>query len=208
MTINIALATSDALVFGCDSVASATTPFLDPFNITWEHDDKGNILQDANGKWTLKFDVNDLNRVVTNAWGGVTKMFEIHSRPSPLVAVTAGVAKLNERPIASYAPDFITAHSDLDDSDTIAAEFLKYMRAAYETHFKDSTLPEPLREGPEFLIGGYGQHDDFPSIYRIRTQQNHVVNEFGPHGTIGNTASLGTVSLTPWNVLCAVTMVT
>ena len=184
MTINIALATSDSLVFGCDSVASATTPFLDPFSVNWERDDDGKILEDANGKWTLKFDVSDLSRVVTNAWGGVTKMFEIHASPSPLVAVTAGVAKLNERPIASYAADFVTANKSLNHCDSIAAEFLKYMRAAYDEHFKDSTLPEVLREGPEFLVGGYGLHDDFPSIYRVRVRENDVVKEFGPGGTI------------------------
>lgn len=187
MTINIGLATSDALVFGCDSVASATTPFLDPFGMKWEHDTEGKLLQDADGKFSLKFDFNDLNRVVTNAWGGVTKMFELHAHPSPIVGVTAGVAKLNERPIASYATDFFALDENrhLKSSNEIAAVFLKFMRAAYEEHYKGSGEPESIREGPEFLVGGYGEDEPFPSIYRIRVKENDVTMEFGPSGRIG-----------------------
>ncbi len=111
------------------------------------------MLQDADGKFTLKFDYRDLNPVVTNAWGGVTKMFEIHGNPSPLVAVTAGMANLRERPIASYARDFLswTTTSALSGSDDVADEFLKFVRNIYDEHYRDSGLPENIREGPEFL---------------------------------------------------------
>ncbi len=145
------------------------------------------MLQDADGKFTLKFDYRDLNPVVTNAWGGVTKMFEIHGNPSPLVAVTAGMANLRERPIASYARDFLswTTTSVLNGSDDVADEFLKFVRNIYDEHYSDSGLPENIREGPEFLIGGYGEHEDFPSIYRIRVRDNFIQKEFGPGGQIG-----------------------
>lgn len=114
MTINIALATSDALVLGCDSVASAREYFLRPFGTGLQRDSKGELLQDGDGNFTMKFNFTDLSSVVTNAWGGVTKMFQIHEQPATLVAITAGTAKLNDRPTASYAADFLSLADNKD----------------------------------------------------------------------------------------------
>jgi hypothetical protein len=50
-----------------------------------------------------------------------------------------------------------------------------------------SPLPEALRDGPEFLVGGYGASEDFPSIYRIRVRENSVVKQFGRDGEMGAT---------------------
>src|SRR5262249_39721568 len=36
----------------------------------------------------------------------------------------------------------------------------------------DSALPEQFREGPEFLVGGFGTIDAFPSLYRVNVQEN------------------------------------
>ncbi len=91
MTINVALATSDALVIGCDSIASTVTYFVDPIAIHARRESA--LTPDASGKYTLEFTAEDIEPVVTNAWGGVTKMFEIHPKPSPIVAATAGLAK-------------------------------------------------------------------------------------------------------------------
>src|SRR5438874_814693 len=123
------LVTSEALVLGCDSVASTSSYFLDPISLPWELDADGKALQDANGKFMLKFGYSDYQSVVTNAWGGVTKMFEIHPSPSPVVAITAGLAKLNDRPMASYANQFLADCSQrnpkLVSIETICRQFLK-----------------------------------------------------------------------------------
>jgi hypothetical protein len=60
---------------------------------------------DPDGKLTLKVGGGDYEMVVTNAWGGVTKMFQLTDAPAPMVAVTAGLAKLNERTSASLVPN-------------------------------------------------------------------------------------------------------
>jgi hypothetical protein len=74
MTVNIGLVTSDAVVLGCDSVASTTNYFLDPIALPWVKGADGKHLKDANGKFSLSFDFDDYQPLVTNAWGGVTKM--------------------------------------------------------------------------------------------------------------------------------------
>jgi hypothetical protein len=183
MTINVALATSDALVLGCDSIASTTAYFLDPMAIPWRKDAKGEFVKGAGGKLVLDFDPRtDFQEVVTNAWGGVTKLFPIHPIPSPVVAMTAGLAKLNNRPIASIAGDFFAAQEQktkkLVKIDKICNAFLAFMREAYEKHYKDRNVPDVIKMAPSFLIGGYGRDDPFPSILRINVKENKVTPAF------------------------------
>ena len=94
MTVNVGLVTSDALVLGCDSVASVTEPLLDPLRFLELDEDGKVVLDEKTGKLAIKFGFQDLQQRVTSVWGGVTKMFQIHPAPSPAVAVTAGAAKL------------------------------------------------------------------------------------------------------------------
>ena len=78
MTTNIGLVTSDAVVLGCDSIASASTHYLNPFAMKWERDSAGNIVKDANGKWSVKFDYDDLKC----RHGRLGRRAEIISNPS------------------------------------------------------------------------------------------------------------------------------
>ena len=187
MTVNIGLVTSDAVVLGCDSVASTTNYFLDPIALPWTKGADGKHLQDANGKFSLSFDFDDYQPLVTNAWGGVTKLFQIHGNPSPVVAVTAGLAKLKDRPIASWAGEFFAQRmkrtKKLVNVQVICEQFLEFMRAKYLDHYKGSSLPEMLKDGPEFIVGGFGRDDEFPSLYRINVQTNKMVCEFGASQT-------------------------
>jgi hypothetical protein len=192
MTINIALKTSDVLVLGCDSTASATGYYLDPFSLGYETDDKGEPVLDPTGKMTLKFKFDELEPLVTNSWVGVTKMFPIHSIPAPMVAVTSGIAKLNERSIANYAAEFFEGHKNpvgTPSAREICDEFLKFFREKYEEHYRDSTLPEGLRDGPHFLVGGYGSADYLPSLYRLNIPKNEIHEHFG--GPVGGLAWAG-----------------
>ena len=193
MTVNVGLITSGALVFGCDSVASTVQPLLDPFG-RLETDEDGNLVQDEDGKLTAKFEWQDLRRVVISAWGGVTKMFQIHPHPSPVVAVTAGTAVLLERSIASHAEDFFRTHKAywsnpahpkrLVNVEPICNAFLAFMRLRYDEHYDGSPIPEGLRTGPEFLVGGIGRDDTFPSLYRVSVQENSIESDF-PEGEFG-----------------------
>jgi len=183
MTVNIALLTSDAVILGCDSIASTTGYFLDPIALEWDKGPDGKYLQDENKKFILRFNYDDWLPLVTNAWGGVTKLFLIHPKPTPVAAVTTGLAKLNERPIASLAAEFLAMHErrkkkHLVQVEVICNEFLKFMREKYLQNYKDTKLPEEMREGPEFLVGGFGRDDEFPCVYRINVQRNRVKRQW------------------------------
>jgi hypothetical protein len=190
MTINIAVATCDALILGCDSIASTAQYYVDPFKVGWEKDPSGKVAVDPDGRFTLKIATENFEQLVTNAWGGVTKMFQITDAPSPMVAVTAGLAKLNDRTIASYGAEFFSIQKGrpkkqkLEDCKAICDAFLKFVKKGYDIQYKGSTVLPQFREGPEFLVGGFGRKDDFPSLFRIsvqnaRVQEQLAKGEFG-----------------------------
>jgi hypothetical protein len=185
MTINVGLVTSEALILGCDSTASSGDYYLDPFVAGMEKDADGNIAFDADGKATTKFDFGELQHIVTDAWGGVTKMFPLCSKYCNVAAVTAGAASLNKRIISSLAAEYhgkpkVPGKSKKQPRTVkeVAEGFLEFMRAEYDEHYRDSDMPESAREGPEFLIGGFGQNDKFPVAYRVRVKQGTAKEEF------------------------------
>ena len=181
MTINIALVTSEAIVFGCDSTASATTHLLDVFH----HIEPG-AQPDGDGRLAVRFSPNDLKPVVVNSLSGVRKMFEIGSNRVPTVAVAAGVAKLKDRTITSLGLEFQQRKRAVRSSSVkiLAEEFLEFMRGYYDQHYAGSTIPEEFRSGPEFLVGGFGSGAKFPALYRVKVKANVVETDFS-RGTGG-----------------------
>ena len=198
MTINVGLITSEALILGCDSTASTGDFYLDPFADGLQRGPDGKILLDADGRATIKFDFGELQHIVTDAWGGVTKMFPLCSKYCTVAGVTSGSASLNGRIISSLAADYHrkpkVAGKTKKQPRTVkdvAEGFLEFMRAEYDEHYKDSPMPESAREGPEFLVGGFGQNDKFPCIFRVRVKHGTVKEEFaaGNGGLVWNAQS-------------------
>lgn len=199
MTINVMLVTGDALILGCDSIASRGTYYIDPFELGLQADEAGATIVDGDGNYSVKFKFDQIEHIVTDAWGGVTKMFCLCEDSCHVAAVTSGAAALNGRTISSLASEFreqrrratrlrtvkvrtatgtSTPPPPARTVEGVAKEFLTFMRAEYEEHYKDSPLPANLRDGPEFLIGGYGGSDKFPSSYRVRIKENDVRTDF------------------------------
>ena len=71
-------------------------------------------------------------------------MFPVRPPPSPVVAVTAGMAKLKDRTIASYAEEFCEIQTRKDDAKKlvnvkpICRAFLQFMRKRYVSHYRGS----------------------------------------------------------------------
>jgi hypothetical protein len=201
MTINVGLVTSEAFILGCDSTASTGDLYLDPLAIGLEKDSAGKTVMDGDGRVTVKFKFEHLQNIITDAWGGVTKMFPLCSRYCTVAAVTSGAASLNGRTISSLAGEYHSKPKALRVGKAAAKQprtvkevaegFLAFMRTEYEEHYKNSTMPEPAREGPEFLIGGFGQNDKFPAAYRVRVKENTCDEEFasGDAGLVWNAQS-------------------
>jgi hypothetical protein len=169
MTINVAVVTNEYVVLGCDSVASITQSFLNPVRFA-QKDALGNYIQDADGKFVARFAYEDLQEVVTDAWGGVTKMFCLSSAAAtPIAAVTAGLAQLNGKTISSLGYDFERQHAaqPVNNVREVVNTFAAYMGQRYDQHWQASGVPPALRSDVEFLVGGFGEQESFPSLYRI-----------------------------------------
>lgn len=170
MTINVALVTGDAVVLGCDSIASSTQLFLNPLPYL-DKDANGDFSQDDEGRMVARFGFNDLQHVVTDAWGGVTKMFELcGAGQNPCAAVTAGMASLNGRNIASIAGQFrglAAPGGQYGSIEAVANAFVEHVGAQYDAHYAATGDPPEFRNDVEFLIGGFGQGDNFPSLFRV-----------------------------------------
>jgi hypothetical protein len=175
MTINVALLTNEALILGCDSVASVSTPLLDPFRLEWHQ------IEPDKSRVRVEFGFEDLQQVVTESWGGVTKMFLLCESP-PVAAITSGLAKLNDRTMSDLAQEFRerAAAQPRANVKAVAGDFLRYMRRQYQRHYAASKIPESVRDGPEFLVGGFGRADRHPCLYRIRVKEKELLEQFPP----------------------------
>lgn len=192
MTINVALVTSEAIVLGCDSIASSAKYYIDPF-ATAIRDANGNLVRDAKGKMSSTYSFSDMENLVTDYWDGVTKMFRLHGEKDKKVthvaAITTGMATLNDQTMASLANEFLARTARRErrprvQVSVIVNEFLAFMRREYLEHHKKSQLPQQLWEDAEFLVGGYGRDDNFPSLYRVSLKNNtataaYVNGKFG-----------------------------
>lgn len=167
MTINVAVTTSEAIVFGCDSIASASGWFLDPFSYV-ERDGEGNLATDDEGRFIARFPAGALTSVVTDAWGGATKMFALCGGNNPVAAVTAGTAALNGHNIHAIGRRFCEATTgrDFQTVRDVALAFCDFVALEYDTHF--AATDAQFRGDLEFLIGGYGARDTVPSLFRLK----------------------------------------
>lgn len=181
MTINIVLVTNEALIMGCDSIASSTTPAINPFEADIHKDADGKPIKDADGNFLLVFKPEEITTQVTTLLSGVTKGFKIYEKPD-VVALTAGLAQMNSRSMQTISEEFFekqkTRKQKLVNVEAIAKAYLRFLRAEYLRHYKKSPLPKEIRSGPELLVGGFSKHEIFPSIYRVKVKENTCERDF------------------------------
>jgi hypothetical protein len=183
MTINIALITSEALVLGCDSISSVTQYLLDPWPFI-ARDGQGEIVADEANRVTAQFDYGALVPVVTHAFGGVTKMFSLSTGHVEVAAITAGLAKLNEQTIRGIAVEFSHQPREEKTVKEVATSFLLFIKEKFDIHCAESQTPPEFQSDIEFLLGGFGENDSFPSLYRLKVKENSLecVYEKGKSG--------------------------
>ena len=183
MTINVALCTSGALVLGCDSVASIARPLLDPWSYIRRGAD-GSPLYDEDGRLQATFEINDVQSVVTQVFGGVTKIFPLcNTAGTHVAATTAGLAALGGRSMEDLAGEFRSEVDKLNGAgcDTVqgvAERFATFLRGHYDAHYGADPIPDSFKDDIEFLVGGYGGADHFASIWRINMLPNTVVEVY------------------------------
>ena len=175
MTINIAIATYDAIVLGCDSLSSIVEQAVLPFRYGQDgfaRDAQGNELIDAFGNRVVS--VSQVQPFVTNVFGGAQKMFLLYEDDDTSVAaVTAGMATLSGVTIASVAARFRkkNAAGSIGYSSVfeVASAFMAYARQEWERQLDYANAPEeqrPYFPDVQFIAGGYGRDDETSKVFR------------------------------------------
>jgi hypothetical protein len=189
MTVNIGLVTSEALILGCDSIATSTRTVIDPFAAGIALDASQKPLKDKDGNLTISLSPDRFESFVVDVMPGVAKMFPIYDLNNTFVAATtAGLATLRDRAIRSIAADFLDHQTTLKRQfaqvKAVAEAFKNYVKKEYEGQHSGSSIDRKYWDDLKFLVGGIGKNDKMPSLYRIDVKEDLVVEQFaqGEHG--------------------------
>jgi len=186
MTINIALATYDGIILGCDSLSSMVDNVIFPFGGTAEYarDDQGNFIKDANGHLVIAVQPNNISQVATTVFGGVSKIFclyEEHADDTCVAAVTAGLAILGGVTIAEQAKRYRRTRSGkgFDTVEAVARDFFEFCNAIWDEQFKDTPADQRhFQPTVKFIVAGYGAKDSNGKIFQIDVQAQTVTEQF------------------------------
>lgn len=175
LTINIAIATYDAIVLGCDSLSSQVEQAILPFRNGggFARDADGNELIDATGHKVVS--AAELRPYVTNVFGGAQKMFCLYEdEDTTVAAVTSGMATLCGVTIAGVANRFKKKNAGEGATfrtvQAVVEAFLAHVRQEWEAEVEYATAPEELRPyfpDLQFIVGGYGTDDATSKVFKL-----------------------------------------
>lgn len=186
MTINIAIATYDAIVLGCDSLSSQVEQAVLPFRNGggFARDADGNELVDASGSKVIS--AAQLQPYVTNVFGGAQKMFCLYQDDDTTVAaVTAGMATLCGVTIAGIANRFrkknVGEGQTFKSVQAVTECFLAHVRQEWEQEVEYKTAAEELRPyfpDVQFIVGGYGTEDATSKVFKLSVKDMTLNEQF------------------------------
>lgn len=192
MTINVAIATYDSIILGCDSLSSVVRRVIQPFDsATFATDAAGNFLKDANGNYLIALTPENITPIPTHVFGGVNKMFCVYQDEDTSVsAITAGLATLNAVTISGVSKSYKRRCRDnkmqFSTTEAVAVDFLSFVRSEWEREVAyDSVQPDRrhLLSNLYFLIAGFAKDDAYGKVFRLDVAANTCAEEFSdrPH---------------------------
>ncbi len=142
MTTLVALPTKDAVVMGCDSLATASRLLVDPRRLLNSFDEKGRVLRDSDGRDILDFGslLSVAEHVPYDHMTDVDKL--VHLKPLPLGVMFTGITSLGDRTVKSLLREFRRKDPAFRKSTqnytvkSVSGRLLKFFRARYENFFR------------------------------------------------------------------------
>jgi hypothetical protein len=189
LTINIAVATRDAIILGCDSLSSVVETAAFPLRngMGFAKDADGNELIDGEGRRLVP--VGEVRSVVTNVYGGVSKMFSLYDNGGfSVAAVTAGKATLGGLTVAELAKRFCyqnrDAHVSFSTVEAVANSFLEFIRTQWEADVDFANTDPSLRNflpPLQFIVAGHCPDDHVGRVFKLDVAAPACVDTF-PNG--------------------------
>ena len=187
MTTLAAIATKDALIMGCDSLASVTIPMVDPVSLIQYFDTTdGKMKIGTDGQPLLK-DFSTLygyaQDLPYNHMTHVDKLFSLS--PLEMGVMTTGLASIGNFTIKNLINQFKSSDKAFKKGKQqsnytvkgIAERLLTFINTYYLKEFSDKQ-----KQYLEFMIGGYDKRKHIPSILRIYVHDNKIeetIDNFG-----------------------------
>jgi hypothetical protein len=191
MTTLVAVSTKDALVMGCDSLGTVTTPSINPWDLRDFFDEQYDILTDSAGKPLLrKFNqiYEKMEEIPYDQMSHVNKLCSL--QPLPIGVMATGITSISDRTIRSLITELKRNDKGFKDPDkltnftvrSVAQRILAFISPLYDSKYpKDGFRPHL-----ELIIGGYDKKSQVPSINRIYVHQNSIEPTLGdePFGVV------------------------
>lgn len=188
MTINVAIATYDAVVLGCDSLSSRVERAFFPFrnNSSFAVDGDGNQIRDADGNLVVAFRQDQLTYTATSVMGGVRKMFVLYEDSNgqcecSVAAVTSGMATIDGVTIAEHANRYrlglIRDGVKFQTVEDASKHFLEHIYALWECEYARLGYTHPSQAALHFLVAGYCGGDARFKIFRISVEENNCSDQ-------------------------------
>lgn len=190
MTTLAAISTKDALIMGCDSLASVTVPMISPFDLTNFFDPQNNyeLKVDQGGKPLLRnFDIlfDHAQYIPYNHMTHVDKLFSLS--PLEMGVMITGLASIGNFTVKNMINQFKASDKAFKGGKkppnytvkSISERLLEFIRKYYDAQFAEKQKPYL-----EFMIGGYDKQKHIPTILRIYVHDNKIEETFDNFGIV------------------------
>lgn len=186
MTINIALATYDGIILGCDSLSSITSQVIFPFEGACDYavDADGNFMRDGAGKMLIPVTPGNVTQIATTVFGGVSKMFCLYEDDDTCVAaLTSGLAVIGGVTIAEQAKRYRRRNKVVGtvftSVDAVAKDFLAFMRELWDEQYgKTPAADQVYLSSVNFIVAGFGKDETYGKIFQLDVQRNGMFEQF------------------------------
>ena len=177
MTTLVALTTRDALVMGCDSLATFIRTLVDPFDLVEYFDDDFNTKLGADGKPLLDDFSKVYDRAETVPYAHMTHMDKLFAlEPCAMGLMFAGEVAIGDRTVKNLIAEFKSSAKFRRVSATqytlhsVASELLRFLWRHYSTVHQSKRR----RPGLEAILGGYDKNRHTPGIIRLHVAKNEL----------------------------------
>ena len=168
--------TKDAVVLGCDSLATTTRQLVNPLAL-WEYfdeEDGYSLRRGPDGEPVLKDFRQIFDLAQSVPYDHMTDLDKLVSlEPLPMGFMYTGITSIGDRTIKSLVSEFKEKDKAFRTQPSvtnftvksIAKRLLDHLAAYYDEGFRDHG--EYARPGLEFLLAGYDKNEPLPKVMRV-----------------------------------------
>ncbi len=179
MTTLVALSTKDALVMGCDSLATYTKPLVDPFQLSDFFDPTTNKLRLRPDGTPILADLSMLVRkaqaVPYNQMTHVDKLFPLS--PLPMGVMLTGITSIGTRTVKTLIAEFVSTDRAFAQRtrfnytvESIGRRLTDFLKARFDAEYGSL----PYQPELELIIGGYARNSQTPAVRRLRIHDGQI----------------------------------